>query len=104
MRTWLCVICGLVYDQAKGWPEDEVEPDALPQVAASASPTGPVVIVGSGHAGYGLAKTLRALNAKREIHVFTADDGGLYSKPALSNALAMGKDAGGLLEESALAI
>ncbi|WP_343836676.1 FAD-dependent oxidoreductase [Halomonas beimenensis] len=65
---------------------------------------GPLVIIGSGHAGYGLAEAVRARDAEREIHVVTADDGGLYAKPSLSNALALGKDAEALLDESALAI
>ena len=34
--------------------------------------------------------------------VFTADDGALYSKPALSNALVMNKDGDALQSESAL--
>ena len=36
------------------------------------------------------------------ITVFTADDGALYSKPALSNALVMNKDGDALQSESAL--
>ncbi|MFC0324843.1 NAD(P)/FAD-dependent oxidoreductase [Halomonas organivorans] len=73
-------------------------------VAAPALPTGPLVIVGSGHAGYGLAEAVRARDAEREIHVVTADDGALYSKPALSNAFALDKDAEALLDESAMSI
>jgi rubredoxin len=26
MKTYMCVICGWVYDEAKGWPEDGIEP------------------------------------------------------------------------------
>lgn len=25
-RKYLCLICGLVYDEAEGWPEDGIEP------------------------------------------------------------------------------
>ncbi|WP_246404058.1 NAD(P)/FAD-dependent oxidoreductase [Halomonas stenophila] len=93
----------------------EITDDAPAAVAASAplvdavvvpavTPAGPLVIIGSGHAGYGLAEAVRARDAEREIHVVTADDGGMYSKPALSNAFALGKDAEALLDESALAI
>ncbi|XKE47488.1 FAD-dependent oxidoreductase [Halomonas organivorans] len=82
---------------------------AAPAAAAAADSVAthsrePLVIIGSGHAGYGLAEAVRARDAEREIHVVTADDGGLYAKPALSNALALGKDAEALLDESALAI
>lgn len=26
MKTWLCIICGLIYDEAKGWPDDGIAP------------------------------------------------------------------------------
>jgi rubredoxin len=26
MKTWLCLICGWVYDEAQGWPEDGIAP------------------------------------------------------------------------------
>jgi rubredoxin len=24
LRTWMCLVCGLVYDEAEGWPEDGI--------------------------------------------------------------------------------
>ncbi|WP_295430922.1 rubredoxin [uncultured Thiodictyon sp.] len=24
MKTYMCVICGLVYDEAKGWPDEGI--------------------------------------------------------------------------------
>lgn len=148
MKKWLCIICGLIYDEAQGWPSDGIAagtrwedvpddwlcpdcgvgkadfemieitdddqaaaaPMAIPPLVESvaqpapASVEGPLVIIGSGHAGYSLAEAVRVLDSDREIHVITADDGGLYSKPALSNALALGKNAEALLDESALSI
>nr|WP_250154414.1 FAD-dependent oxidoreductase [Vibrio alginolyticus] len=62
----------------------------------------PIVIIGSGHSGYQLAAALRAQSETVPITVFTADDGALYSKPALSNALVMNKDGDALQSESAL--
>lgn len=56
----------------------------------SATGTG-VVIVGSGLAGISVARELRKLDAAVPIRVVTADSGGFYSKPNLSNALAAGK-------------
>ncbi|WP_228129748.1 MULTISPECIES: NAD(P)/FAD-dependent oxidoreductase [Acinetobacter] len=79
----------------------DVESEEIPQVAATAV-IEPVVIIGSGHAGYQVASTLRAQSADLSITVFTADDGALYSKPALSNALALGKDGDSLVRETAL--
>ena len=26
MKRYLCVICGLIYDEAKGWPEENIAP------------------------------------------------------------------------------
>jgi rubredoxin-NAD+ reductase len=51
----------------------------------------PIVIVGSGLAGYTVAKELRRLAPAERIVLLTRDDGAWYSKPMLSNALAAGK-------------
>lgn len=26
MKKWLCIICGLIYDEAQGWPADGIAP------------------------------------------------------------------------------
>lgn len=150
MKKWLCIICGLIYDEAKGWPsdgiapgttwenvpEDWVCPDCLVgkadfemievtdeeitaislqvsaevplqqkdvEVTKASYFDAPIIIIGSGHSGYQLAAALRAKSSAISIIVFTADDGALYSKPALSNAFSMGKDSEMLKNESALA-
>ncbi|WP_319784445.1 FAD-dependent oxidoreductase [Oceanisphaera sp. IT1-181] len=141
MKTWLCIICGLIYDEAKGWPSDGIAPGTawedvpddwlcpdclvgkadfemlditdnlqapLTAVAEISTPLTevapePVVIIGTGHGGYQLAAALRAKSPELSITLFTADDGALYSKPALSNALALGKDGDSLISEPALA-
>jgi rubredoxin-NAD+ reductase len=48
----------------------------------------PIVIIGSGLAGYNVAKELRKLDKEAPLTVITADSGSFYSKPMLSNALA----------------
>lgn len=53
----------------------------------------PIVIIGSGLAGYTLARELRKLDKTVPLVIITADDGCYYSKPLLSNALAQGKTA-----------
>ena len=53
----------------------------------------PLVIAGSGLAGYNLAREFRKLDRERPLVVVTRDDGSFYSKPMLSNALASGKTA-----------
>ena len=51
----------------------------------------PIVIIGSGLAGYNVAKELRKLDKGTPLLVITADSGPFYSKPMLSNALASNK-------------
>ena len=48
----------------------------------------PIIILGSGLAGYNVAKELRKLDKETPLTVITADSGSFYSKPMLSNALA----------------
>ncbi|SFP12092.1 rubredoxin-NAD+ reductase [Pseudomonas borbori] len=145
-KTWLCVVCGLIYDEALGWPDDGIKAgtrwedvpadwkcpeckvgkddfemlDISPVVAAAVASTPlplpkaaqpavaevrqPIVIIGSGYAGYGLAQALRRADPQVEIRVLTQESGHLYSKPALSIGLAQGKSAQALAGESALAI
>ncbi|AXI02753.1 NAD(P)/FAD-dependent oxidoreductase [Aquirhabdus parva] len=51
----------------------------------------PIVVVGSGMAGYTLARELRKASAEAPLLIITADDAINYSKPVLSNALSGGK-------------
>ncbi|WP_455366966.1 FAD-dependent oxidoreductase [Kaarinaea lacus] len=51
----------------------------------------PIIIIGTGLAGYNLAKEIRKLDKNIPLHLITADGGESYSKPMLSNALAKGK-------------
>ncbi|MGE0370550.1 MAG: NAD(P)/FAD-dependent oxidoreductase [Gammaproteobacteria bacterium] len=48
----------------------------------------PVVIIGTGLAGYSLAREFRKLDTTTPALMFTRDGGEFYSKPMLSNALA----------------
>ena len=25
-KTWMCLLCGFIYDEAKGWPQDGIPP------------------------------------------------------------------------------
>ena len=61
----------------------------------------PLIIVGTGLAGYTVAREFRKLDKTRPLLMVTADDGGFYSKPMLSNALAQGKTAQQLASHSA---
>ena len=56
----------------------------------------PLVIIGTGQAGTTVAREFRKLDPSSPVILITSDDGRIYSKPLLSNALAMGKDADAL--------
>nr|GFD54439.1 hypothetical protein [Tanacetum cinerariifolium] len=52
----------------------------------------PVVIIGTGLAGYNLAREFRKLDSATPLLLITADDGRSYSKPMLSTGFARSKD------------
>lgn len=117
MSKWECIVCGLVYDEAEGWPDDGIEPgtkwedvpedwlcpdcgvgkedfelieespvETVPhhEEAVADEEHSPIVIIGTGLAGYGLAKEIRKHDDETPIIMITSDDGRSYSKPMLS--------------------
>ncbi|WGL16821.1 FAD-dependent oxidoreductase [Microbulbifer bruguierae] len=137
-RVWECLVCGWVYDEEKGAPEEgiapgtrwedipsdwlcpecgvgkgdfemvevrsvESQPEKTNETEAAAVPTEavaeltefsaqidytrkPIVIVGTGLAGYNLAREIRKLDTQTPLILISADDGTYYSKPQLSTA------------------
>lgn len=75
----------------------EVEVESTPAIAAmSAVPNidwnrKPVVIIGTGLAGYHLAREFRKQDRETPLIMLTADDGRFYSKPMISTAFAKAK-------------
>ena len=61
----------------------------------------PLVIVGTGLAGWTLAREFRKLEAETPIVLISRDDGSFYSKPMLSNALAGGRSPASLVTTQA---
>lgn len=57
----------------------------------------PVVILGTGLAGFNLAREFRKLDKQTPLVLVSRDHGGFYSKPMLSNALAGNKTAASLV-------
>lgn len=136
MKVWECLVCGWLYDEAKGWPEDGIAPgtawqdvpddwlcpecgvgkedfemveltasdntaceaaedmpreeasrakaEAMSSSAINSPVVAPVVIIGTGLAGYNLAREFRKLDKETPLLLITADDGCCYSKPMLS--------------------
>lgn len=61
----------------------------------------PIIIVGAGMAAYTIARELRKLDKAVPVLIITADNGGFYSKPMLSNAFAQKKLPAQLITQSA---
>ncbi len=61
----------------------------------------PVVVLGSGLAGYTLVRELRKLDRMVAITLISRDSADYYSKPMLSNAFAQGKSAATLVNTAA---
>lgn len=117
MSKWECIVCGLIYDEKEGWPDDGIAPgtrwedvpedwlcpdcgvgkedfELLEEAAVDPVPHheepvadevhAPVVILGTGLAGYGLAREFRKHDSDTPLILITSDDGRSYSKPMLS--------------------
>jgi rubredoxin---NAD+ reductase len=61
----------------------------------------PIIVIGTGLAGFNLVKELRKLDKTTPVVMLTSDDGRNYSKPMLSNGFAKQKDADALAMASA---
>lgn len=97
---WVCPVCGVGkedFECVEPSPETEVDHDSE-QVRSAAS----LVIVGSGLAGYSLARELRKRDTDQPITIITADGGEVYSKPMLSNAFARKHNAEDMIQKDAV--
>ena len=59
-----------------------------------------IIIIGSGIAGFTLAREIRKLSKTVSVTIITKDQGYFYSKPLLSTALANKKDPSDLISSS----
>ncbi len=144
-QIWECQVCGWVYDEAKGSPDEGLAPGtrwrdipddwlcpecgvgksdfemrALSDVtlAVSAAPApevtsvaeitpaanwsqAPIVILGTGLAGYQLAKEIRKHSQTVPVLMISADDGCFYSKPVLSTGFSKGLQAKDICQKTA---
>ena len=93
---WVCPDCGVSkaeFDMVE-IPVDKViaEEQYDIEVMANGVEMKPVVILGGGMAGYGVAKVYREHDKQREVILVTEDAGDHYSKPKLSNSLSASRD------------
>ncbi|MFM7785108.1 MAG: FAD-dependent oxidoreductase, partial [Gammaproteobacteria bacterium] len=117
MARWECIVCGWVYDETRGSPDEGVAPgtvwgevpadflcpdcgvgkedfELIDNTPLQTTPhheeaevppvKAPVIIIGTGLAGYNLAREFRKLDTETPLVLITSDDGRMYSKPMLS--------------------
>ena len=111
MRKWECIVCGWLYDESVGYPEGNIPPgtrwedipedflcpecgvgkedfelieDGSQPAVTSEGTTDPIIIIGTGLAGYNLAREIRKHDTTTPLQLITGDDGRFYSKPMLS--------------------
>jgi rubredoxin-NAD+ reductase len=134
MSKWECIVCGLVYDEKEGWPDDGIAPgtkwedvpedwlcpdcgvgkedfELLEEAALEDTPHheepvvdkvhAPVVILGTGLSGYGVAKEFRKHDTETPLILITSDDGRAYSKPMLSTGYTKDQSANDLAQQDA---
>lgn len=132
MSKWECIVCGLIYDEKEGWPDDGIAPgtrwedvpedwlcpdcgvgkedfelleeapvDEVPHHEEPMADTihAPVVILGTGLAGYGVAKEFRKHDSETPLILITSDDGRAYSKPMLSTGYTKDTSADDLVQQ-----
>ena len=94
---WVCPVCGVGKEDFECVTKkpDMAEENNSEQVQATAS----LVIVGSGLAGYALARELRKRDTSLDITIITRDGGEVYSKPMLSNAFARKHQADDMIQK-----
>jgi rubredoxin-NAD+ reductase len=124
-NTYICAACGWIYDPEQGDPDGGIAPgtpwEEIPDnwicpvcgagkedfelaetgVASPEATPETLVIIGSGLAGYSLAKELRKRDNKLPITIVTADGGEIYTKPMLSNAFARHHQAEDMVQKEA---
>ena len=80
---------------------DSISSNDAPIAQLSNTQPQPVIIIGSGMAGYTLARELRKLTTSLPIVMVCQDSGDSYAKPTLSNAYAQNKLADSIANASA---
>jgi len=105
---WLCPECGVGkvdFEMVEITRDADQVPAELSNSAASSEiidqEKSPLVIIGSGLAGYQLAREFRKLDSTTPLTIITSDDGNLYSKPQLSTGFSKNKKPEQLISASA---
>lgn len=100
-EDWLCPDCGVGKEDFE--LIESSEPVAIPhhEEVTTDKKKAPVVIIGTGLAGYGLAKEFRKHDQDTPLILVTNDDGRAYSKPMLSTGYTKNTNADDLVQADA---
>lgn len=99
-EDFLCPDCGVGKEDFDPLEEEEA-PAAEPASAAGEEAQAPVIIIGTGLAGYNTAKEFRKHDSDTPLQLLTVDDGRFYSKPMLSSGFTRNTTADDLATASA---
>lgn len=99
--TWLCPDCGVGKEDFQLLEEAPVVQAPHHEKEVINLEDAPIVVLGSGLAGYGLIKELRKHDQDTPLMLVTADDGRSYSKPMLSTGFTRKKAADDLVQADA---
>ena len=83
---WVCPVCGAGKEEFEPVATTQTPSEPADTAQVAEQPPASLVVVGSGLAGYSLAKELRKRDTGLSITIVTADGGEVYTKPMLSNA------------------
>jgi rubredoxin-NAD+ reductase len=107
-EDWQCPLCGLRKSDLRLLPEVVQPVPSRPAATTAARGGAPskggaehVVIVGAGVAGWSVAEAVRRRDPARPVLLVSACAGLVYPKPAISMALAMGKQPEDLVDSDA---
>ncbi|MCR8922024.1 FAD-dependent oxidoreductase [Dasania sp. GY-MA-18] len=100
---WLCPDCGVGKDDFELIAVSEPEPEVPhhEEEVATDHVIAPVIILGTGMAGYGVAKEFRKHDSDTPLILITSDDGRAYSKPMLSTGYTRNTEAADLVTADA---
>lgn len=129
-RQYICLACGLIYDEEEGDPDSGLAPGTrfedipddwecplcgvtktdfellerqeivVPDQPVQFNHETGIVVIGAGMAGWSTVEALRALNARVPITLVSACNGDAYHKPELSVAISRGADRAALVRET----
>lgn len=99
---WTCPECGVGKDD---FEMIEVAPPSVEKHSQNKTSINgtepPIIIIGTGYAGYHLLRSLRKEGNIGKVVMYTTDDGAFYSKPKLSASFSEHKQASQLISSSA---